>query len=318
MATKANIPDESEIVGYMTSLNNWGRWGDDDEFGTINFIGPEERKHAASLVKEGISVSCSRPITKTIYADTVSQVVHYMTGSGEGYSIQENPQLPENQQGSGDFIGMAYHGYNITHIDSLSHIFWNGQMYNGKPSSLVTTREGAKREAIEVLHDGVISRGVLLDAARFKGVDWMEPGEYVTPDELEEISRQQGVTVGKGDILLVRTGHHKRRMEAGTRPVSDGWPGLHASCLPWIHEKQVAVIGGDTVSDVVPSGYPNIKQPIHQVAIPHMGLWLLDNLNLEEIANACLERKRWEFMFTVAPLRVQGGTGSPINPIAMF
>ena len=115
MARKANIPDESEIVEYMTSLNNWGRWGDDDEFGTINFIGPEERKHAASLVKEGISVSCSRPITKTIYADTVSQVVHYMTGSGEGYSIQENPQLPENQQGSGDFIGMAYH-LSLIHI----------------------------------------------------------------------------------------------------------------------------------------------------------------------------------------------------------
>jgi kynurenine formamidase len=240
-----------------------------------------------------------------------------MTGSGEAYA--KHPDAPAGpMQGSGDFIGMAFHGYSITHLDSLCHIFWNGQMYNGRSSALVTTREGATAQAIDVLQDGVVSRGVLLDAARHRGVSWMEPGEAIMPDELEEIEAEQGVKVQQGDILLVRTGHYRRRLEVGPRPIADGWPGLHASCMPWLQERQVALLGGDTVSDTVPSGYSNLPQPIHQIAIPQMGLWLLDNCNLEELSAACAERLRWEFLLTIAPLRIRYGTGSPVNPIAVF
>ena len=311
------IPTEAEILGYVQSLSNWGRWGDDDQLGTVNHISSDHRKKAASLVKDGVAVSCARLITTEIAPDIRSQFIHYMTGSGEGYT--PNPDMNTlRTTGSGDFIGMAFHGNFITHLDSLCHMFWNGHMYNGRPSSMVTTREGATAESIELLKDGVVSRGVLLDAVRHRGVDWMESGQGVMPNELEEMEAEQGVNVEPGDILLIRTGHYKRRMESGPRPVSDGFPGVHASCMPWIHEKGVAVLGGDSVNDVVPCGYPNLSQPFHQIAMPHMGLWLLDNCNFEELAMACAEKQRWEFLLTIAPLRIQYGTGSPVNPIAMF
>jgi kynurenine formamidase len=240
-----------------------------------------------------------------------------MTGSGESYATGQEAS-PGEMQGSGDFIGMAFHGYSITHLDSLCHIFWNGQMYNGRSSALVTTRQGATANSIEVLQDGVVSRGVLLDAARHRSVNWLEPGEAIMPDDLDEICASQGTNVQQGDILLIRTGYYRRRTEAGPQPLSDGRPGIHGACLPWLQEHQVAVLGGDTANDVSPSGYPNIPMPIHQIAMPHLGLWLMDNCNLEELAAACAERGRWEFLFTIAPLRIRYGTGSPVNPIALF
>jgi kynurenine formamidase len=173
-------------------------------------------------------------------------------------------------------------------------------------------------ESIELRQDGVVSRGVLLDVARLRGVDWLEPGDGILPGELEAAEAAQGVRVEEGDILLVRTGHLHRRNEEGPRPLAGGWPGLSAACLPWLRERGVAVLGGDPVSDVVPSGFPSMPQPLHQIGIPHMGLWLLDNCNMEELTHACQERGRWEFLFTIAPLRIQYGTGSPVNPIAVF
>jgi kynurenine formamidase len=312
----SQVAEEAEIFGYVQSLSNWGRWGQDDELGTINHIGQEQRKQAATLVRDGVAVSCARPITTGTAPDVVSPALHYMVGSGEVYAGQESQ--PGQSQGSSDFIGMAFHGTSITHLDSLCHMFWNGQMYNGRSSALVTTQQGATANSIEVVQDGVVGRGVLLDAARHRGVNWMGPGEAIMPDELEAIGFGQGTKMQQGDILLVRTGDYRRRMEEGPRPPADGRPGLHASCMPWLQDRKVAVLGGDTVSDVAPSGYPNLRLPIHQIAIPHMGLWLLDNCDLEELSAACAERERWEFLFTIAPLRIQYGTGSPVNPIAMF
>ena len=315
--TQTQVPSETEVFEYVQTLSNWGRWGPDDELGTMNHIGPEQRRQAAALVRDGVSVSCARTITFTPAPDSTSVAIHYMTQSGEGYANQPET-FPPQMQGSGDFIGMAFHGYSITHLDSLCHIFWNGQMFNGRSSALVTTGEGATAESIELLQDGVVSRGVLLDAPRHRGVNWMDLGEVVLPSELDAIEEAQGVRVREGDVLLVRTGHYRRRTEEGPRPMADGWPGLHASCLPWLRERGVAALGGDTVSDAGPSGYPNLRQPIHQIGIPHMGLWLIDNCNLEELAAACAERGRWEFLLTIAPLRIRYGTGSPVNPIALF
>ena len=314
--TTRPVPTEAEVRGYTGNLSNWGRWGPEDQLGTINLITPDKRRQAAALVRDGVSITCSRPIQTGPAADAMSPPIHYMTGSGEVFALQESP--PGSMQGSGDFIGMVFHGYSITHLDALSHIFWNGQMYNGRSSALVTTRQGATAESIELLQDGVVSRGVLLDIARLRGVDWLEPGEGIMPDELDAAEAAQGVKVEEGDILMVRTGHLKRRNEEGPRALAGGWPGLHAACLPWLRERGVAVLCGDPVSDVVTSGYPSLLQPIHQIGIPHMGLWLLDNCNMEGVTRACAERGRWEFHLTVAPLRIQYGTGSPVNPIAVF
>ena len=315
--TQAQVPSEEEVFGYVNTLSNWGRWGPDDQLGTINHIGPEQRRQAAALVTDGVSVSCARTITYGATPDSNSVAIHYMTRSGEGYT-HDPDAFPPPTQGSGDFIGLAFHGYSITHLDSLAHIFWNGQMFNGRPSSMVTTSEGATWESIEVLQDGVVSRGVLLDAPRHRGVKWLDLGETILPSELDAIEEAQGVRVREGDILLVRTGHYRRRNEEGPRPIDDGWPGLHGACLPWVRERGVAVLGGDTVSDPSPSSYPNLRMPFHQIGIPHMGLWLIDNCNLEELAAACEERGRWEFLLTLAPLRIRYGTGSPVNPIALF
>ena len=309
-----NRPTELEVAQYVESLTNWGRWGAEDELGTVNFIDHEKRKQAARLVQTGMSVSCARPIVTGAAVDSPSPPIHYMTGSGALYGL--DPEI--DTQHAGDFIGMVFHGLSITHLDALSHLFWNGKMYNNRPASLVTNRQGATAESVESVKDGLISRGILLDVARHRNVDWLQPGEGILPDELEAIEQECNVTVTPGDILLVRTGHYKRRKEIGPIPLDQGWPGLEAACLPWIRDRSVSILGGDTVSDVSPSGYEGFRLPIHQIGIVQMGLWLIDNCNLEELAAKCNELGRWEFQLVLAPLRIEYGTGSPVNPIAIF
>ena len=309
------LPSESEVLEYASTLSNWGRWGADDELGTINLITPSKRKQAAGLVTDGITVSCAWPISTDPAPDVSRTPIHLMTGTGEGYSLDSDPT---EEQGSGDFIGLAYHGYTVTHVDAPSHIFMSGRMYNGRPSTVVNSTHGATAGSIELIADGIVTRCVLLDIARLRGVDWMAPGEAIYIEELERAEAEQNVRVGEGDVLLVRTGGLRYRNEVAPRPVEDGKPGLHASCLPWLHERGVAMLGSDAIQDVQPSTYPNFKQPIHRIGIVHMGLWLIDNCNLEGVSAACAERNRWQFMLCIAPLRIKYGTGSPANPIAVF
>ena len=307
-------PSETEVAQYVESVTNWGRWGDEDELGTVNFINPAKRKQAAALVRTGVAVSCARPIVTGSAIDAPSPPIHYMTGSGELYSL--DPEIAT--QHASDFIGMVFHGMSITHLDALSHLFWNGKMYNNKPADLVTTRQGATAESIENVKDGIVSRGILLDVARHREVDWLQPGDGILPEELEAIEKECDVAVTPGDILLIRTGHYRRRREIGPITLEQGWPGLEAACLPWLHERSVSMLGGDTVNDVSPSGYEGFRLPIHQIGIVQMGLWLIDNCNLEELSAKCAELGRWEFQLVLAPLRIEYGTGSPVNPIAIF
>jgi kynurenine formamidase len=311
-------PSEAEVRGYLKSLSNWGRWGAEDELGTINLITPAKRQAAARLVKDGVSVTCARPIATDITADTTFQSLRFMVDSGEGRDAV-SPERAIQRRGASEFIGMVFHGYTITHVDSPAHYFWEGQLYNGRSCNLITSREGATVNSIEVLRDGVVSRGVLLDVARQKGVPWMGPGEGVMPADLEATERAQGVRVEPGDLLLVRTGYYGRRLREGpVNPLQAGNPALHVACCPWLRERGVAMIGTDTHNDVSPAPYPALGNSFHVVCLVAMGLWLIDNGNLEDLARACAERKRWEFLLTVAPLRLKGVTGSPVNPIAVF
>lgn len=218
--------------------------------------------------------------------------------------------------GSMDYIGVAYHGLAHSHIDALCHMFWQGKMYNGVPSSEVRS-DGAHRNNIGNVRDKVVGRGILLDIPALKGRDWLEPGEPIYVEDLEAAERRQGVTVGEGDILLVRTGRHKRGRAVGYPPDPDLRPGLHASVLPWVHQRRVAVLGSDCVTDVKPSGF-EIGQPYHLVAIVAMGIHLLDNNDFEALAEACARRNRYEFFFVIAPLFIELGTGSPANGLAIF
>ena len=308
---------ETDVVAMMRSLSNWGRWGADDQLGTLNLITPAHRRRAASLVSEGVSVSCSRPISTEITADTTVQPLRFMVDSGEGRDTAP-PARQLERRGAAEFIGMVFHGYTITHVDTPAHYFWNGQLYNGRSCNLITSREGAQVESVDLLRDGVISRGVLLDIAALRG-RWLAPGEGVTPEDLDAAERAAGLRVEPGDILLLRTGYYARRRAQGPRhPMKDGSPAAHVACMPWFRERGIAMLGTDTHNDISPPPYPGIGNAVHVVGLVAMGLWLIDNANIEELAQACAARRRWEFMLTIAPLVLLNATGSPVNPIALL
>ena len=311
------IPTETQVLEWFESLSNWGRWGGDDQLGCLNLITPEKRKRAAVLVQEGVPVSCARPITTEMAPDISFQVQRYMVDSGEGRDT-DTPERKVTRRGAAEFVGMVFHGQTITHIDALSHYSWDGTLYNGKPASMITSREGAQTHSIEPASDGIVSRGVLLDIARVRGVPWLAADDPVMPEDLEEAERLQGVRVEEGDILLVRTGNYRRRLEQGGLSASEPSTACQVACAPWFRERGVAMFGTDTSNDIRPSQYPNIGSPLHTMCLVTMGLWLIDNANLEEITQACAERNRYEFMLTLGPLRLQNITGSPVNPVALF
>jgi kynurenine formamidase len=313
----ADRPTEAEVVRMIDTLSNWGRWGQDDELGTVNLITPAKRRQAARLVEDGVSVTCSRPISTEIAADTTFQPLRFMVDSGEGRDTASPERILE-RRGASEFIGMVFHGYTITHVDTPAHYFWQGRIYNGRSCNLITSREGAQVESVDLLRDGVVSRGVLLDVAAVRG-RWLGAGEGVMPEDLEAAERAQGVRVEEGDILLVRTGYYARRLAEGPRnPVRDGSPAVHVATAPWLRDRGVAMLGSDTHNDIAPWPYPRLGNALHIVALVAMGLWLIDNANLEDLARACAARRRWVFMLTLAPLRLQAATGSPVNPIALF
>ena len=210
---------------------------------------------------------------------------------------------------------MIYHGFAVTHLDALCHIFTpegkNG-MYNGFPISDVTA-EGASRLGIENAgRHGIAGRGVLLDVAALKGGP-LAPGSVITPDDLECAERAAAVTAGEGDILFIRNG-------AGAANTYELGTGLHADCLAWLRERRIAVVSSDSDSDVHPPlpGFQRWSEPIHMIAIPYMGLPILDNTDLEEISRVCSAERRWEFFVTATPWRFRGATSSPVNPLAIF
>ena len=311
------IPTEQEVLEYFKSLSNWGRWGDDDQLGTPNLITPEKTKKAIATVQEGVTVSLSRTVLWDPAPDVPNPPVHYMVESGEGWASGQKVSASPNAAAT-DYIGMIFHGYAVTHVDSLAHFFWDGKTYNGNPAHLVSTSMGATVCSVEAAKNGFISRGVLVDVPMIRDINWLERGEGVSPEDILAAEVRCGFKIEEGDILLIRTGQLHRREVEGAVDRSAGSTACQAACLPLFHQRGISVMGSDTGNDVSPAQYPNVPQPIHQVGITAMGLWILDNANLEELAEACKERNRWEFMVSIGPLRLHNTTGSPVNPIAVF
>jgi kynurenine formamidase len=314
---------EDEVLGYLDSLSNWGRWGPDDELGTLNFITPVARAAASALVRDGTTVSCGWDIDTDVQPDQVyGPPQRLMILSGQGH---HDPDVSETAEflgrGAAEWFGMAFHGLTETHLDAPSHKFWRKQMYNGVPAEMVTSWSGARRNAVTAAAGGIVSRGVLLDVAAVRGVDWLESPDGAGVADLEAAEARQGIQVGAGDIVLLRTGGGRKRREAERADIrrdgiaESGWK---AECMPWLHERSVGMIGADTAQDVFPNPYAAIKAPVHIVGLVAMGLWLIDNCDLEELASTCEHLDRWAFLCSVAPLRIRGGTGSPVNPIALF
>ena len=299
----------------MEGVSNWGRWGDDDQRGTLNLITPETTKRAIGLVQEGVSVSCARDVTFEAAADTPIPPTHYMRGGGDKYRPGEGP----DRQAVSDYIGMVFHGHTITHVDSLCHFMWDGKMYNGASSTLVDSRDGAMSHDVTAAKEGILTRGVLVDAARLRGVETITRGDGVGLDDVERAERECGFTIQEGDVLLLRTGQlgHRDRTEPVDVNVA-GSAGPLPELLPLFKERGIAVMGSDTGNDVAPSKYPRFSNPVHQVGIVALGLWILDNAWLDDLAEACAARNRWQFLISINPLRMPTVTGSPVNPIAVF
>ena len=216
-----------------------------------------------------------------------------------------------------DYVGLDYHNDGHTHIDALCHVAYEGRLYNDR-SGAAMTGEGVAVNSIEVLRDGLVGRGVLLDIPRVRGVPWLEPGEHVFAEDLEAAEREQRVSVAEGDILLVRTGHSRRLAELGPWNTPESKAGLHPTALRFLASRAVAALGSDGNSDTAPSTTDGVDFPIHALAIAAMGLHLLDYLQFEELAVVCERARRWEFLFVAAPVRIVGGTGSPVNPLAVL
>jgi kynurenine formamidase len=216
-----------------------------------------------------------------------------------------------------DYVGADYHNDGHTHIDALSHVAYDGSLYNGKPEAAVN-EGGAGIDSIAVLKNGLVGRGVLLDVPRARGVSWLEPGEHIFRDDLEAAEDAQGVRVGQGDILLVRTGHARRLKDVGSWDTPNAKAGLHPTALSFIGDRDVAVLGSDGNSDTAPSTTEGVAFPIHVLTITAMGIHLLDYLQFEDVREICERTGRWQFLFVAAPLRIVHGTGSPLNPIAIF
>jgi kynurenine formamidase len=307
----------SEFERIFDSVKNWGRWGQGDELGTLNYITPEKVRDAAALVSSGRRVSLAIPINKEAGPDNPMQATLLRV---QGHDV---PVDNSKVRFGLDWLGMAAHGDTHTHVDALCHISYDGLTYNGRDAAEVLPSNGAAAQDIAVYHQGLVGRGVLLDLAKHRGVKWLEPGEFVQRAELEECADAQGTEIGEGDILLFRTGHHRRRLELGPwdnspPPRGEGKAGLHVDTIPWMHERRIAAFLPDGDGETVPSVVEGITYPIHPLQVVAMGMLVSDSLQFEELAPACEEERRWEFMVVGLPLRLPGGTGSPWNPIAIF
>ena len=304
--TQNRLPTKEEVDSYLRDHRNWGRWGDRGSAGAINLITPEKRLSAAALVKTGHTVSLSRPFPVTPTAENPRPAQHYMT----------KMDRPPNGGAAMDYYGVFYHGTATTHIDALCHVWNEDGMWDGRDPSEVLTFEGATYGTVDQWSDGILTRGVLLDVPKHRGAPYVTQDEPVHGWELEEIAKEEGVELASGDAVVVYSGREAYAQDhGGVWGGGTERPGLHASCLPFVRDNDISILGWDMM-DAAPNGY-DIPWSVHGVIFAY-GVALLDNALLQPLAEACAQEGRYEFMLTINPLRVVGGTGSPVNPIAVF
>jgi kynurenine formamidase len=296
----------AEFQELFQRVSNWGRWGREDELGALHFLTSERTAEAARRVRSGATVSLSRPRETRAGPDNPNPADHHMT------MLADEAPGTDPLGFAKDYVGVDYHNDSHSHIDALCHVAFEGKLYGGR--SATSSGHGT----IETLKDGLVGRGVLLDIPRLRSLPWLEPGTDVHPGDLEAAEAALGVRVTPGDILLVRTGHAARIEQLGPWDTPNLKAGLHPSAATFLAEREVAALGSDGNNDTAPSCTEDVGFPIHVLALNAMGVHLLDYLWLEGLARRCERERRWEFLFVCAPLRFAGGTGSPVNPIAVF
>ena len=311
MALDFDVPATDTLERMYEDLKNWGRWGAGDERGALNHLTAEHRRRAAALVISGESVSLAHDLATEPLPEHPNPVQHHMLASGDA---RDSNGIP-GYEAARDHLALDLHGLFTTHVDALSHMFVRGEMFGGRPASEVRS-DGARSNTVLSMADGVIGRGVLLDIPRALGSDFLDSGEVVSVAALETAEAAQHVRVGPGDVLVVALGREARRK---AKKGFDGFSGLHAECLPWLQDRQVAVLGSDGISDPMPFvGTDQWPFPVHQIGITAMGLHLIDNVATARLGERCAALDRWEFLFTMGPLRIVRGTGCPVNPVAVL
>jgi kynurenine formamidase len=295
--------DSEELSALIASCSNSGRWGEDDELGTLNLITPDVRRRAAGLVREGVTISLASDLSleSTPYSDSL-----------EEHSAYADPAAP---MAVADSMWLRIHGWS-THLDALGHIYNDGVGYNGRLKEEVFDAAGLRANAITAMRDGIFTRGVLLDVAAALGRQWLPADHGVSREELDEAERRAGIRVEAGDAVFVHVGL-KARLRSEPSEDSDARAGLRLDAVIWLWERDVALFGGDCV-ECLPGYDAVLSLPLHQLGIAAMGLALLDWPDLERLLAACARYDRHDFLFTVAPLPIVGGTGSPVNPIVAF
>jgi len=308
------------IYEAAQKLSNWGRWGADDQLGTLNHISPQDIVDAGKLIKKGkvfaLGLSLKEPIQSGLFGGRWNPI-HTMlaTGTDAAAGNQDTP-FPYLRYAD-DAINMPCQA--STQWDALCHIFLDDKMYNGFDATLVDSR-GAKKLGIENYRDKMVGRGVLLDIARWKGVDSLDDGYAISNEDLDACAKAQNVTIKKGDFVIVRTGHQERCLKKGDWTGYGGGaaPGVAFETCYWLHEKEVAGICTDTWGcEVRPNETKDANQPWHWVVIPAMGIAMGEIFYLKELAEDCAQDKVYEFFFSAPPLHLPGGAGSPINPQAI-
>ena len=297
---------KADFDKLVKSLSNWGRWGKDDQLGALNLITPEKRKQAAQLVTAGTSISLSRNVI-TVKIGNSPPFEQRMVRTG----------LTPGAESSSDAYSVQYHGHTQTHLDALCHFFYDGQMYNGFPQSDVTEKGASKLSVINV-KNGIFTRGVLIDFPWLFGSKYLKGSQAIYPPDLDAWEKKTGVKIQSGDAVFIRTGRWARWESEGEWDMKAEAAGLNVSSMQWFKKRDIAVLASDMVADVAPSGVEGVRMPVHLVAITAMGLIILDNCDLEALGEYVSAHQRREFLLTVAPLAVETGTGSPVNPIATF
>jgi kynurenine formamidase len=303
--------DDFRTIGRRVS--NWGRWGAEDERGTLNLITPARIVEATRLVRSGKIFALGIPFDEDGPQDGRIR-------ANPNRLMKETGAEPQGYPGAfrfaDDYVFMALQA--ASQWDALAHVHYDGLLYNGFPASSVGTR-GASHCSVANLSPGVVGRGVLLDVARWRGVDWLEAGTSIGPEDLDDVARWQAVESRPGDVLLVRTGWRRKFLtDLDKHAFKAGEPGLSVRCAEWLHKHQVAAVGSDNFAiEVLPGEYEDEYLPLHMIAIRDMGMPLAEILDLEDLAGDCATDGGYDFLFVGAPLSFTGAVGSPVNPLAL-
>jgi kynurenine formamidase len=303
-AEKREILTKGQFDQLFKRLSNWGRWGKEDQLGTLNLITPERRREAAALVRSGISVSLARDLNAVKSVDNPDP-------------FRDTMSLGVDGKFNMDTYSVNFHGFAFSHLDALSHTYYDGHLYNGFPD-VSTTSAGAGKLDTAQYRNGIFTRGVLVDVPWLRGLPYLDKNAYVAGRDLDAWEAKTGVHIHSGDAVLIRTGRWAMRDAKGPWEISSASAGLDPSAIEWLHERDVALLMSDAAHDAIPSAVEGVDFPIHVLAIVAMGMPLADQCDLEAVAREVRRMHRDTFLLTLAPVRIRGGTGALINPIATF